>query len=446
MKNANRMEISISGDKMAAFLSLPQGGDWNLAEIKQALNAKGVVFGVSDAAIRSCISGKRNQPYQVAWGLSPPRGKDSAKPKLVFNFSHSRGKPPETLVAGPDFRIEWSKLTSRGFVRQKGILAFVRNAGRCNFGITVTGEKIPCFGDEPLLMCCNNTQLSEDGRYVLATKPGIPYVEGRRVGLLCSLTIHGDIGPDTGDITFPGDLTIQGDVLQGFKVATWGSLSIVGNLYGSATSAGSITVDGGINAPGEIVASGGTISARYCENSVVRALGNVVIADAVMHSIIETEQTLVTSQDSGRIVGGLAIAKAGVSTYSAGSVMGNPTAFEIGVSPKLRKRYEMLKKQIASVKAELQRIKHAGIRRTAQDGHQLDNLRLQRMRSYYEDREKELGDLLANVRDAIAKSKRGYFMAQRVLPGTKVLMGLREISFDYPEQAVHIGGNLGETD
>ena len=446
MEKRHRMEISISGDRMSAFLSLPEDGTWELSQIKRALNAKGVVFGISDAAIRSCISGKRNQPYQVAWGLSPPGGKDPVRPKLVFNFGHSRGKPPDTLSARPGFRDEWNKLTSRGFVREKGILAFVRNLDRCGFAITVTGEKVPYFGHEPVLKCSSNARVSEDGRYIVAVKPGIPYVESNGVGVLCSITINGDIGPETGDITFPGDLTVRGDILQGFKVSTWGSLVITGNLYGSATSARSITVEGGINAPGEIVASGESITARYCENSVVRAVGNILITDAVMHSIIETEQALMASQDSGRIVGGLAIAKAGVSTHSAGSAMGIPTVFEIGVSPKLRKRCETLKRQVASVRAELQRVKHAGLRRAGQDGHEFDNLRLQRMRTYYEDREKELGDLLDNIIDTIAKSKGGYFVAQHVLPGTKVLMGLSEIGFDYPEQGVHIGGKLGETD
>ena len=192
-----------------------------------------------------------------------------------------------------------------------------------------------------MLKCADNARVSEDGRYIVATKPGIPYVEKDGVGVMCAITIDGDIGSETGDITF-------GRPYGKWRCATrvqsicLGSLLIKGNLYGSATAAGSITVEGGINAPGEIVAAGEAVTARYCENSTVRAFGNVVVADAVMHSIVETEQALICSQDRGRIVGGLAIAKSGVSTYSAGSTMGIPTVFEIGVSPKLRKRYETL--------------------------------------------------------------------------------------------------------
>ena len=77
-------------------------------------------------------------------------------------------------------------------------------------------------------------------------------------------------------------------------------------------------------------------------------------------------------------------------------------------------------------------------------GHELTTCGFKECR-LFEDREKELSDQLANVSDAIAQSKQGFFVAQHVLPGTKVLMGLSETSFDYPEQGVRIGGKLGET-
>lgn len=446
MEGKKGLKITISPDKMAAFLTLPEGGAWDVWEIRRALNANGVVFGISDAAIRSCILGERNQPRQVAWGLSPPETKQEVKPKLVFKYGHSKGKPPNTFAVNPRFREEWRKLTARGFVREKSVLAFVQNADRCAFGIAVTGEKVLYAGGEPMLTHMNNARVSEDGRYIVAAKSGIPYVEPDGVGVLCSVTIKGDIGPETGDIVFPGDLTVEGDVMKGFKVSTWGSLVVTGNLYGSATAANSITVKGGIIAPGEFVSAGESIIARYCENSVLSALGNVVIADAVMHSIVETEQAVICSQDEGRIVGGLIVARCGVSTHTAGSPMGVPTVCQIGASPKLRKRYETLKQQLASVRAELQKIKHAGLRRRGQPGREFDNLRLQRMRTFYEDREKELSELLANVGDTIAACKQGYFTAVQVLPGTRVVLGMDEISFDYPEQGVRIGGETGEAD
>jgi len=44
-----------------------------------------------------------------------------------------------------------------------------------------------------------------------------------------------------------------------------------------------------------------------------------------MHSVVETEQQLVVSQERGRIVGGMAVSRLGVSTYAAGSPMGIAT-------------------------------------------------------------------------------------------------------------------------
>lgn len=448
MDHGRRIEVFMSGDKMSAFVAIDEG-DWSLNEIRQFLQTQGVVFGISDAAIRTCISGKRHTPYQIAWGLPPHHGisgKDSDVPRLMFKFSYSRGKPPNALRIGPNFRKQWKRISSRGSVRAGSTLAFVRNLEECSFGIMVTGEKIPYFASKPVFKYGPNTVLSRDGKYVLAQKSGIPYVDNHMPGVLDQITINGNIGPMTGDITFPGDLIIEGDVLQGFRVSSWGSLTIAGNLYGSASCAGNILVKGGINAPGEVVESGGSISAKFCENSSIRAFGNVLVAEAIMHSVVETEQELRVSQDRGRIVGGMAISKYGVSTYSAGSAMGNATVFKIGVSPKTRRSYERLQKEISSVRDNIERSKRTGLRPTGSGQPQFDNIRLQRMIHHYEDREKGLCEHLLSLEDLISKSHEGYFCAQRVLPGTKVFMGLKEMDFAFTEHHVSIGVKRDEVD
>ena len=448
MDHGKHIEVLISGDKMSAYVAIGDG-DWSLNKIRQSLNAEGITFGISDAAIRTCISGKRHTPYQVAWGLPPHHGVSGPagnRPRLVFKFGHSRGKPPGVLKTSPNFRKQWRSILSSGSVRAGTILAFVRNLEGCSFGITVTGEKVPYFDNQPVLKCGPNTILSRDGKYVIAQKSGIPYVDNNGPEVLGQITIDGNIGPLTGDITFPGDLMIQGDVLQGFRVSSWGSLIITGNLYGSASCADNIMVKGGINAPGEIVESGGSISAKFCENSAIRAFGDVVVSEAIMHSVVETEQQLVVSQERGRIVGGMAVSRLGVSTYAAGSPMGIATLFKIGVSPKIRRKHERLQREITLVQAEIQKSKRAGLRPAGSGRPQFDNIRLQRMISHYEDKEKGLKEHLLSVEDLISKSEQGYFCAKRVLPGTKVFIGLKETYFAFSEHQVSIGVKRDEAD
>ncbi len=449
MKSEKQAEISISRDKMSAFLTLPEDGLWDLTSVKQFLRTKGVIFGVSDAAINTCISICRGEPCQIAWGLKPhfeSVRKNTPRPRIVYTFNHSRGRPPNTLTVGPQFKVQWRELQSRGSVRKGSTLAFVRNPETCTLGITVTGEKVPYFAQNPVLSCGSNAQLSEDGKRALALRQGIPYVENRIPGVLSFITLIGDIGPETGDITFPGDLEIRGNVSQGFKVSAWGAVSILGNLYGSLSCAGDIVVKGGINAPGEKVESGGAISAKYCENSMIRALGNVAIEDAVMHSTVETEQMLAVNENIGRIVGGVTVARLGVRAHSVGSPMGIPTLFQIGASPKSRKRYERFQKEIALIEAEIKKIKHTGLHPVSGKDVQLENLRLQRMVKRLEGRLKELEEALQSVKETIIQSRQGSFVSKMVLPGTKVMLGLNESTFNVPKQTVVIGVKTDETD
>lgn len=445
MPGDENVEVIVSADKMAAYICINDDQDRSLDEIKDILKRYGVSFGISDIAIRTALSGQRGKPHQVAWGIPPHTDtledeKTPAGSKLVFKFGRSQGKPPETLNVGPNFRHEWSKINGLGSVRAGISLAFIRNPEECSFGMTVTGEKIPYIGSKPIFKCGPNTAPSPDGRYVLATRSGIPYIEDNMPGVLDHIKIVGNIGPETGNISFPGDLVIIGDVLQGFHVSAWGSLWIKGNLGGSASCAGNISVDGGINAPRDTIECGGTVSARFCENSVIRAQGDIVISEYIMHSIVETEQDVYLNTDIGRIVGGLTRARNTVITHSVGSIMNISTLIEIGVSPKIRREYENIRKDIEKVDEEIRRI---GIMEpkgpSESKSMNIDALYLQRLSALFEDKRKGLLARLTAVEETMRKSREGYFYAQTVMPGTKIVSGTDVYEFNEVQHEVRIG-------
>ena len=444
------VDILISDDKMAAYIRIHDRGDFSHSEIKDALSQHGVIFGVSDSAIRAALSGERGKLYQVAWGIPPhsnPSPAGPSEPRLVLTFSHSQhDRPPQEITVGPDFSREWTKLCSHGSIRAGKSLAFLRNPEEYSFGVTVTGEKIPYIADRPVLRCGPNTAPSSDGKHVLATKSGIPYAENGMPCVLDCIRIIGNIGPHTGDISFPGDVIIFGNVLQGFHVSTWGRLTVKGNLSGSASCAGDIIVDGSINAPNATVESGGTVLMRFCENSVIRAQGEVIISEYAMHSVVETEKKVRLSPERGRIVGGITRAKEGVSSRSVGSAMSVATLIEVGVSPKVRREYENIKKDIGTVDEEVKRVRiiHPG---SLSESEKIDPdaLYLKRLNALFEDKREDLFARLVSIEDAIKKSKSGYFYAQEVMPGTKVVLGMDVYEFNEVKREVSIGVNTDET-
>ena len=442
------VKVIISPDKMAAYVILPEEGDFSVRELTEALSRAGVVFGISPNALRSALSGKRGVPYQVAWGLRPEEPKDfssSGVPVLVSRFPQSRGKPPRVFTVDEDFRSKWGQLLARGSVREGSVLAFVRNPDNSAIGTTVTGEKVAPFAKKPEIVCGENASLSRDGNLVLAKRSGIPYTDEGGPAVLDRVEIVGNIGSLTGDVHFPGDIVIKGDVSRGFKVTAWGAVMITGTLAGSVSCAGNIVVEGGIKSTGEIVESGGEVSARFCENSVVRAIGDVVFHEAVVHSLVETEKRLIVTHEKGKIVGGLVRAKAGVKAPTVGSLMGVPTVVEVGISPKLRREYSKLKDDLDSVRSEIERIARLGLAsRSRGNNRQYDSLRLQRMRQMLEDKERSLREKIASLEDMLKSVRGGFFWADEVLPGTKLVVGLETFEYRSPAERLRIGVIDGE--
>ena len=251
----------------------------------------------------------------------------------------------------------WRLLINRGAVREGAILAFIRNPDSCGVGITVIGENVLYFAKKAILKCGDNTCLSKDGNKILAKKTGIPYMDDNGAGVLDRIEIDGEVCSYTGNLQFPGDIIIRGDVCEGFKVAAWGSVIIGGTLAGSVSAAGNISVGGGIKATGEVIESGGLITAKFCENSVLRAYGDIIMKGSILHSIVETEKSVVISSSRGSIIGGLVRAGQSVSAPVIGSPIGITTVIETGVNPKYRRELVRLENDLAKVREELSEIR-----------------------------------------------------------------------------------------
>jgi len=447
MKKSGTLQVVISEDKMAAYIVIPAEGDFTVRDVKAALQRNGVVFGVSSQAVLQALSDQRGIPYQVAWGLKPEEGDIQGKgPRVVSRFPESLGKPPVRVPVDTNFRREWARLLARGRVTEGTVLAFIRKPQSSVLGMTVTGERIS-FGEKTPFRCGENAGFSKDGTTIVAKKRGIPYSEDGVPGVLALVEIDGDIGGVTGDVEFPGDVRVMGNVERGFCVSAWGSVTVDGNVWGSVPSGGSIAVGGGIIAPGEAVETGGDISAKFIENSMVRAYGDVVVGEAILHSVVESEKRVSVGGRDGRIVGGLVRASHGVTAGSVGTYMGIPTVIEIGTSPRERRELDQVKSQLEKTRAELEQIGRLFRGRTRPLGKgEYDGLRLQRMARLLEDKEKHLTGRLQALEEKLHTVSGGYFAAEKVFPGTRVVRGLTVVDVTSTRQHLRIGVSDCEAD
>ena len=139
-----------------------------------------------------------------------------------------------------------------------------------------------------------------------------------------------------GNIRFPGAVHIGGDVLEGFQVEAEGSIIVRGSVVGATVISygGDVEVRQGIRGPGEVrvEAPRGTVKAKFVENATVRAV-ELEVADAILHSTVTVEKSVVVHRRDGRIAGGRIVAGDLIESGFIGSVHATRTELVLQGQP-----------------------------------------------------------------------------------------------------------------
>lgn len=439
--------VVLSQDRMAAFIRLSLGPVITMQDLRDALSREGVNTGISPILLQEALNGQRGLFYQVATGRKPDAVREGATGGVhtVWTFPSSQGRPPESLTVDSGFREAFRRLRARGTVNSGDVLAFVRNAHMYPKGLTVTGEEVACIEFSEGAGPGRNTTVSYDGTRVIATRPGIPYKDAEGHGVLDHIEVLGDVCNLTGDVSFPGDVSVRGNIEPGFRVSATGGVLVSGNVHGSVTTKGRLVVSGGINAPGESVEAGEGVICRFMENAVVRSSGRITVNEAVIHSIVESEDVVEVLGLDGKVVGGLVRATRGVTVATAGSAMGLPTIIQLGVSPKLRREQARLERELERNASELVAANRVGTRRI-RSTRDYEAIRQRRLRSMLEEQTAALRQELALLEDSFRRSPRGYIRAGRILPGVRLVMGSEVTEFVSPHDRISMGAIPHETD
>lgn len=438
MEESVRPKIVISDDTMAAFVILPHGPDYTVDDLRNALRAEGVTHGVSVRALVEAVEGPRGIIYQVAWGTmeGTPQEEDAREPEIVFNFPQPAERPVSEYPVDPDFKERGQAMLALDTVREGDVLCVAKGNDERQRGTGVTGLPVLLGPEPPALATSENTCLSADGKSLLARRPGIPYVENGVVYVMDHVVIQGNVDKETGNLEFVGDITVQGSISPGYRVSAGQNLIVEGSILGSASAGGQIAVKGGISAPGETVESGGGVLCKFIENSLVRTMGPVKVAEAILHSVVEAEGSIKVTDPGGRIVGGRIRARKGVYVDTVGTDMDAPTVIEVGVSPKYRREFSTLEKDLQRVQEEL---KNANKSKYSSGFNQYDRLRVKRLILFLETQEKELYGKLRALRENMRRLGSGYFRAQTIFPGTRLVMGVNVTDFKSRVEGYMVG-------
>ena len=156
---------------------------------------------------------------------------------------------------------------------------------------------------------------------------------------------------------FNGSVVVHGNVNAGFQIKAEGNLEVMGIVEAADLNAdGDIVIRGGIQGSTTTrIIAGGTIRALYLQNAVVNAIGDVIVSDSIMNSVVQANEVRVVGK-RGLLIGGLTRVKKGLFARIIGSHMGAKTRIELIYFKQLEERIHQLEGEQAQKMQELAKI------------------------------------------------------------------------------------------
>lgn len=352
------VDLFISDDDMSASLIFrepgPGGQDVSESEVYQYVSEMNVLYGVNKEVLNDLIFfpvyGKE---IEIAQGKRPQNGKDAT---IEYYFETDRRKLLSTEVNGQvDFKntnliqnVEEGQLLAKKIPATKGIA-----------GVTVTGRELEARdGGDINLNAGENVLLSSDKTQITASINGqVLLSETGRISVAPVFYVSGDVTIKSGgNIDFIGGVVVRGNVEDGFSVKATKNIEIGGSVGKSFIDAeGDIHIAMGINGREEgFVQAKGDLSTKFIENAKVSVVGDVVVRDAIVNSVVDSNSYIICSDGKkGRIVGGRLRASKGVIAKAIGNESYTETIIEVGFEPDKVARFEELQELMEKAQKDI---------------------------------------------------------------------------------------------
>jgi len=238
-------------------------------------------------------------------------------------------------------------------------------------GYTVFGDKITYEDIEKKIEKADGTkEESEDSQYrrgenivqdgsddtiFVSAIDGVLNVAKRKISVLKTVEIHGDVNYDTGNINFNGSVHITGSVLAGFIVKATGSVIIDNIVEDAVVEAGEdIVIQMGVVGKESVkLIAGGKITSKYFLNAKVEAGGEITVEDSIINSEVFSNKKISVIAKNGKIIGGMATALYEIEVNVAGAVNETGTSLNVGRNLFIEKELKRLREKILTWKEEV---------------------------------------------------------------------------------------------
>ena len=289
------IEISISGDKMVAELTLKSGfmGDIpSVDDIFAILATHEVVRGISKKRIKNLLEktakaeGGRHFSDLVAKGLPPRMGKDSYIKRLIPDALERMLTPKVT---------DEEKVNMRDFgeiicVKATQAIAQRMPPTKGRAGYAVIGKEIPSEpGKWKQINLGEHAYIDETHEnLILAKIAGLPKVSNAKVDV-DNVFVSKGVNVATGNINFDGSIIINGDITEKMQVIAKGDVTVNGFVESAYIEAGgNIIITLGASGKLQNVdcefKSGGSIYLGHAQGVSIQANGDLIVDKQLAYS------------------------------------------------------------------------------------------------------------------------------------------------------------------
>nr|WP_319397100.1 FapA family protein [uncultured Desulfobacter sp.] len=321
------VQLKVEPSGMSAFIQKTDTfvNTVSAEKIIEQLEDNGIVYGLVDAShverfIKS--SGFKTNPFRVARGTDPIRGKDA---RIEYFFE------TDYLKAGgidEDGNIDFKDRGPIPWLKKGRLLAkkFPLTESREGKNIFKESLYVPTPADAAL-KSGKGVVRSSDGLELYAAITGTPALDpSNKVDVSPAFTAPADVNYETGHISYEGNIIIKGTLKSGFKAE--GHEIRVGTVDGGEIRAsGDVTVLNGMI--GGFVYARGNVNIRFIQNSTIFCLGNLIVDKEIMDSRIITSGAVIIT--TGEIISSEITCNKGLFTQHLGTEKSTPNTVTFGV-------------------------------------------------------------------------------------------------------------------
>jgi uncharacterized protein (DUF342 family) len=355
------MRVEVTEDELKAFLYFNppkfSGRHMDYDDVIDALRNAGVVTGVKDDEIKNYLEEMDyKRPLLAAEGQMPRNG-NNAYIDFKLKIDKTTVKFEEDDTGKVDFRN--LELLENVVVGQ--LLAVKVPAEEGIPGRTVTNRVLPAkSGKDTAIKYGKGTILSEDETELTAEINGQVVYKLGRISVEPVYVVPGDVSLETGNIVFLGSVIVQGSVLDNFEVKAAGNVEVKGTVQKAFIEAeGDIIVHQGISGKDEakVESTGGSVFAKFAQNSNIYAERSVVIPEGILHSKVDAGEKIYSVGRRAKIAGGVIRAGDEVNAGYLGAEGSTRTVIRVGVHPKMLQQIDDLMEAKKALDEELATLK-----------------------------------------------------------------------------------------